>query len=80
MTKAVSWMDPHLSHRYEGEPHEDLVLGLEPDQTVAYVSRPIPAYQMTPALSITLWTVRIVSVLLTIAVAFVFVAGMGGHS
>lgn len=62
-----------LSH---GHPEEELIIGLEPDQVVAAMSRPLPRYQMSGAGNLALWLLRIFVLLITALVVYTFVVAL----
>ncbi len=56
-----------------GHPEEELVAGLEPDQTVAEASRPLPRYVVGRRVAVLLWVVRVFVLLITAMVVYTFV-------
>lgn len=58
--------DPRADHQ--------LVEYLEPNQLVSDTSRPVPRAQLTTRVRAALWTLRIVTVLLTIMVIYTFIS------
>lgn len=69
-------LDEHRRHLYLGEPDEDLVEGLEPDQLFDALHVPVPRRRLTARLVVALWALRAFLLLLTAAVVYVFVAGI----
>lgn len=69
-------------HRHSfGHPEQELVAGLEPDQTVAAASRPFPRCRLGRAANATLWGVRVFVLLITLMVLYTFIAALGAtHS
>jgi hypothetical protein len=69
-------MEPdHQSHIYLGEPDEDLIESLEPDQLVDAINRPVPRRRLSLA-GAGLWALRIWLVIVAGMVIYVFVAGV----
>ncbi|GAC1372861.1 MAG: hypothetical protein NVSMB32_16510 [Actinomycetota bacterium] len=66
----------HQSHRYLGEPDEDLIESLEPDQLVRAVDQPVPRRRLSRVASASLWGLRIWLVVVGAMVVYVFVAGV----
>ena len=66
----------HLAHIYVGEPDEDLIEALEPDQLVHEMDRPVPRLQLSKPVSVGLWALRIVLLLISAMVIYVFVDGV----
>ena len=69
-------MDEHRRHIYLGEPDEDLIDGLEPDQLVAAMDRPVSRRLLSPAVAAGLWILRILLLLVTALVVYAFVVGV----
>lgn len=70
-------MEPdHQSHIYLGEPDEDLIESLEPDQLVDAVNRPVPRRRLSRRAGAGLWALRIWLVIVAGMVIYVFVAGV----
>lgn len=63
---------PH--YRPEGHADEELIAALEPDQLTSAASRPYPLAPMTRTTAIGLFALRILSVLATATVVWVFVS------
>ncbi|MDQ6898851.1 MAG: hypothetical protein M3072_04985 [Candidatus Dormibacteraeota bacterium] len=66
----------HLRHLYEGEPDDDLIQGLEPDQLVVEMDRHLPQRHFSAAAQTGFWTLRILVLLVSAAVVYVFVSGL----
>lgn len=64
----------HHRHLYEGEPEEDLIAGLEPDQLVDAMERPLSPAQLSRIAVAGLWALRIFVLAVTALVAIAFVA------
>jgi len=69
-------MDEHRRHIYLGEPDEDLIDGLEPDQLVSAMDLPVPRRHFSRAVSAGLWALRIFLLFVTALVIYAFVAGV----
>lgn len=74
-------MEPdHHSHLYLGEPDEDLIESLEPDQLVGAIDRPVPRRRLSRAGRVGLWVLRVWLLVITAMVIYVFVLGLTkGH-
>jgi hypothetical protein len=68
--------EEHRRHLFEGEPDEDLIQGLEPDQLVEAMNLQLPRAHVGTALNAGLWVLRIVLVALTAMALYSFVAGL----
>jgi len=68
--------DEHLRHLYVGEPDEDLIDGLEPDQLVNVMDLPVARRHLSRRVEALLWLLRVVLMALTAMVAFAFVVGV----
>lgn len=66
-----------LHERTNGHPDDRLVFALEPDQTVAEASRPLPRCTIDRATAIVLWSVRIFVLIITLMVVYTFVVSLG---
>ncbi|MDQ6636505.1 MAG: hypothetical protein M3Y62_01815 [Candidatus Dormibacteraeota bacterium] len=66
----------HLRHLYEGEPDDDLIEGLEPDQLVVEMDRHLPQRHLSAAVLTGFWALRLLVLLISAAVVFVFVNGL----
>jgi len=64
--------DAHQRHLYEGEPEEDLIAGLEPDQLVQATDRPLPQIRFSRRAAAALWLLRIFVVAVAALVIYVF--------
>ncbi len=71
-------MDEHQRHIYQGEPDEDLIEGLEPDQLVSAMYRPVPRRRLQPRVVAALWALRVFLLVVTAAVVYAFIAGVAG--
>jgi hypothetical protein len=69
-------LQEHQKHIYQGEPDEDLIEALEPDQLFAAVHQPLPRKQLSPAVNISLWGLRIFLIAVAAAVVYAFVVGV----
>jgi hypothetical protein len=68
--------DIHRQHIYVGEPDEDLIESLEPDQLVSVMNLPVARRHMSRRLSIGLWGLRIFLFGVAGLVVYVFFAGV----
>jgi hypothetical protein len=68
--------DIHRQHIYIGEPDEDLIESLEPDQLVRVMNLRVARRQMSRALSAGLWGLRVFLFGVAGLVIYVFVAGV----
>lgn len=66
----------HQQHIYVGEPDEDLIEGLEPDQLVSAMDIAVPRRQLGRGLMVALWTLRLFLLTVTAMVVYVFVVGV----
>ena len=69
-------MQDHQRHLYEGEPDDDLIVALEPDQLVVAVNHPVPHRQLSTTVEVGLWTLRVFLLLTSAAVIYAFVMGV----
>jgi hypothetical protein len=70
-------MEPdHHSHLYLGEPDEDLIESLEPDQLVRAVDQPVPRRRLSRAGRVGLWGLRLWLLVVTGMVIYVFAVGV----
>ena len=69
--------DIEVQHHYLGEPDEDLIESLEPDQLVSAMDVAIARRELTGPVQAALWALRIFLVVMTMAVVYVFVRGLG---
>ena len=65
--------DVHRRHLYEGEPDEDLVAGLEPDQLVAAMEMPLARMRMTRSARVGLLALRVFVLAAGAMVLYVFI-------
>lgn len=81
MTDLDNSLPEDLVHHYEGEPDEDLINFLEPDQLVADTSRPLPRAQLSRRAHAALWMLRVFVIVLAVLVIYVFISQtVKGHS
>ena len=69
-------MDDHRRHIYVGEPDEDLIEALEPDQLVSAMDLPVARRRLSRAMSAGLWALRVFLVLVSALVVYAFVSGV----
>ncbi len=74
MTNANS--ADHVRHIYEGEPDEDLVAALEPDQLVYARDRRLPQRRLGGWAQVGLWALRLFVLGTTALVVYTFVASL----
>ena len=67
----------HRRHIYEGEPDEDLIEFLEPDQLVVEMDRPVPRREFGVRMRIALWALRVLVLVMAAMVVYIFAAGLG---
>ena len=72
--------DVHVQHHFRGEPDEDLIDSLEPDQLVSAMDLPVPRRRLSRPVESALWALRIFLVTMTLAVVYVFVRGVAAGS
>lgn len=70
----------HREHIFTGEPDEDLIESLEPDQLVIEMDRPVPRRQLGRGVTAALWVLRVFLLAITAMVLYAFVAGVMGGS
>lgn len=70
----------HVRHLYEGEPDEDLIEALEPDQLVDAMEAKLPPVRLGGWTQAGLWTLRVFVLAMTGLVVYTFVAGLSGHA
>jgi hypothetical protein len=68
--------DVHREHIYIGEPDEDLIESLEPDQLVSAMNLPVARRHLSRRLSMALWGLRIFLFGVAGLVVYVFFAGV----
>ncbi|MFN2466401.1 MAG: hypothetical protein ABR598_09085 [Candidatus Dormibacteria bacterium] len=68
--------EEHRRHIFEGEPDEDLIQGLEPDQLVEVMNLHLPRARVGPLTTAGLWALRVVLLLLTVMAVYSFIAGL----
>ena len=66
----------HISHLYEGEPEEDLIEALEPDQLVDAMDAHLPRLELGLGTRLGLWVLRVFVLGMAALVVFSFVAGV----
>ncbi|MDQ6691487.1 MAG: hypothetical protein M3Z13_01845, partial [Candidatus Dormibacteraeota bacterium] len=64
-------MREHDQHIYQGEPDEDLIESLEPDQLVSAMHVAVPRRQFSRSVSAALWALRIFLLAVTAMVIYV---------
>ena len=69
-------MQDHQQHIYLGEPEEDLIESLEPDQLVVEMDKPVARRRLSSWTIAGLWALRIFLVTITGMVIYAFVAGV----
>jgi len=70
----------HVRHLFEGEPDEDLIEALEPDQLVDAMEARLPRRRIGPWAEAGLWALRIFVLTMTGLVVYTFAASVAGHS
>jgi hypothetical protein len=68
--------DVHRQHIYLGEPDEDLIESLEPDQLVSSMNLPVARRKLSRPVSAGLWALRLFLLAVSGMVVYVFVAGV----
>ncbi|HEY1456439.1 MAG TPA: hypothetical protein VGG31_08065 [Candidatus Dormibacteraeota bacterium] len=68
--------DEHQRHVYVGEPDDDLIEALEPDQLVTAVHQPVPRRVLSRPVELGLWGLRIFLLVVSAAVVYAFVMGV----
>ncbi|MGI8609738.1 MAG: hypothetical protein ACR2MY_11005 [Candidatus Dormibacteria bacterium] len=68
--------EEHRRHIFEGEPDEDLIEGLEPDQLVEVMNRRLPRASLGRGTATFLWLLRVLLLLLAAMALFSFVAAL----
>jgi hypothetical protein len=69
-------MQDHQQHIYLGEPEEDLIESLEPDQLVIEMDKPVSRRQLSGLTTAGLWALRLFLLTITAMVIYAFVAGV----
>jgi hypothetical protein len=69
--------EEHRRHIFEGEPDEDLIEGLEPDQLVEVMNLPLPRAGVGPLAKAGLWVLRVILLMLAAMAVYSFVAALG---
>ena len=69
-------MQDHQQHIYLGEPEEDLIEALEPDQLVIEMDKPVSRRQLSGLTTAGLWALRLFLLTITAMVIYAFVAGV----
>jgi hypothetical protein len=69
-------MQDHQQHIYLGEPEEDLIESLEPDQLVHEMDRPVSRRRLSASATAGLWALRVFLLAITAMVIYAFVAGV----
>lgn len=70
----------HVRHLYEGEPDEDLIEALEPDQLVDAMEAKLPQVRLGGWTQAGLWALRLFVLAMTALVVYTFVAGLASHA
>lgn len=68
--------EQHRRHLFEGEPEEDLVEALEPDQLVAAMETRVSRRDVGGWVRVALWALRVLLLLLTAMVAYAFAVSL----
>lgn len=68
--------EEHRRHIFEGEPDEDLIEGLEPDQLVEVMNLPLPPARVGPAAGAGLWVLRVLLLVLALMAVYSFVVAL----
>lgn len=66
----------HQRHLYEGEPDEDLIEALEPDQLVHAMDRPLPRRRLGTWAEAGLWALLLFVLLMSALVVYTFVVSI----
>jgi len=69
-------MQDHQQHIYLGEPEEDLIESLEPDQLVVEMDKPVSRRRLSGLTIAGLWALRLFLLTITAMVIYAFVAGV----
>ena len=69
-------MQDHQQHIYLGEPEEDLIESLEPDQLVIEMDKPVSRRRLNGRTIVGLWALRVFLLTITGMVVYAFVAGV----
>jgi hypothetical protein len=69
-------MQDHQQHIYLGEPEEDLIESLEPDQLVIEMDKPVSRRRLSGHTTAGLWALRVFLLTITGMVIYAFVAGV----
>ena len=72
--------EEHRRHIFEGEPDEDLIEGLEPDQLVEVMNRHLGRAVVGPSVAAGLWALRLVLLVLAAMAIYSFVTAVRGGS
>jgi hypothetical protein len=70
--------EKHRRHIFEGEPDEDLIQGLEPDQLVEVMNLHLPRARLGGLANGGLWVLRVVLLVLSAMAFYSFVVGLRG--
>ncbi len=65
--------DVHQRHLYEGEPDEDLISALEPDQLVQATDLPLPAFRFGRGTALAFVALRVFVLVVAALAIYVFV-------
>ena len=66
----------HQQHIYLGEPDEDLIEALEPDQLVSAMDVAVPRRILSRSLTVALWALRVFLLVLSAMVVYAFVVSV----
>jgi hypothetical protein len=69
-------MQDHQQHIFLGEPEEDLIESLEPDQLVVEMDKPVLRRRLSRPTTAGLWALRLFLLTITAMVIYAFVAGV----
>lgn len=69
-------MQDHRQHIYLGEPEEDLIESLEPDQLVVEMDKPVLRRRLSGYTTAGLWVLRVFLLTVTGMVIYAFAAGV----
>jgi hypothetical protein len=70
----------HVRHIFEGEPDEDLIEALEPDQLVDAMESRLPRMRISGWTEAGLWALRVLVLTMSALVVYTFIAGLRVHS
>lgn len=70
--------EEHRRHIFEGEPDEDLIEGLEPDQLVEVMNRRLARARLGRVTTAGLWVLRVLLLALAAMALYSFIAALHG--